>query len=257
MMNWLRRLWTKLPGWRESQQRQREFLATFLRAGYEVARPVCKDVGIDINTEEGQKIVSSLAMVAVYVSGAAENNAKYSSVLLYSCLVDQDLDKVLKDLPTWVDAAQRSGDDELDEVLRVAASVMLERGEALPPCLLEYTIDVLRRPGKRALPHYTDRGGRAVRDRVIALAAQGIVCETNILPTRNRAQQGRESACSLIARALHKAGVNIDEGSVNEIWRKHKKSLESDLGPQWLDLLRKEYVEAQAELKRAAAAYKK
>jgi hypothetical protein len=150
-----------------------------------------------------------------------------------------------------IDQAKEGGAEcPEDEMLRGFASLCLEHNLPMPPNLRDYIIDVLRRPGP-LLPIFKERGGRGWRDAAILFAVEQVVCTTNIKATRGEEQRRKESACSLVAKALKEANAGIDESSVVKIWQARCNQLKRDYGPKWLEHLREEHEERNALVRNA------
>jgi hypothetical protein len=65
----------------------------------------------------------------------------------------------------------------------------------------------------------------ALRDQFIAKVIKG-VCAFGFKPTRNRAEERRESACSIVTKVLASNGLHRTEAAVAKIWQKSGETTE-------------------------------
>lgn len=97
----------------------------------------------------------------------------------------------------------------------------------MPPEVREYTVNFLSnferamraRPRRKAGRQFVERE----RDEAIKCTVDLVAEEYKLNPTRNpsRSKATTESACSIVAKALNKLGVDIKERTVNDIYRRH------------------------------------
>ena len=104
------------------------------------------------------------------------------------------------------------------------AAAYIRRGRPVHPLLAEFAADALdasaRASGKR---RGRDPRANELRDLLIANIIADLEADFGIDPTRNQATKekgGRESGCAIVARLLTKAGVDLRERAVEDVWAK-------------------------------------
>lgn len=126
-----------------------------------------------------------------------------------------DLDEVIK-LAT-------SGDRIAFDALCDVADRLTTAGESLPPPLQRYIVDAARVPPRwRKARHPL---ANLHRDDAIFHAVE-LVVRRGFKATKNEATDGREPACSIVARALMACGLKRSETTVAGIWGKRWKARE-------------------------------
>jgi len=126
-------------------------------------------------------------------------------------------------------AQQAKSNARSDIIIRQAVADLLGRGE-LPPELQPYAKPLVgtttSKPRKK-----TGRSAEAnaIRDGFIGLFVEVLVKEGGYLATRNRASRLRESsqkesACSIVTKALAEAGFRRSEDAVEKIWKAHRRN---------------------------------
>jgi hypothetical protein len=108
----------------------------------------------------------------------------------------------------------------------------IEHKESLPESFRQWLVDELRKlPKGRRAPLYNPAHSADLlgprnqhRDSQIGRAVLAVVSRYHIRPTRNRAKRPgsnpTESACSIVAKALGKLGINLTESAVEAIWNR-------------------------------------
>ena len=146
-------------------------------------------------------------------------------------MIDGDMET--SDLFTEAEAG-----DELP--LRLWLTGFVTRGEPIPPLLREYTASVLtgtrrKRKGRKFWANLS-------RDIAIGFAVEHVRNHGGFFATRNvatRDKAERESACSIVAKALRRIDRRApSEGDIEKIWAKYNansKALER-LGPDFLGM---------------------
>jgi hypothetical protein len=115
-------------------------------------------------------------------------------------------------------ARARKGEEAARGAARFLAAQILDGGATLPETLNNYIVDDLKRstPGRRKPgkdPHAND-----LRDYCIAFAVLGLMKDSGLAATRNRATSKSESACSVAVAALGDLGIHLSESAVEKIF---------------------------------------
>ena len=89
---------------------------------------ICKEAGLDPDTDDIQKVVSTLGYVMTSLGPSAEGRFRHTWLLaqLARLKAHRDRDYFLKHLLELIDLAKKASGDLVDEVLRAVASDMLE-----------------------------------------------------------------------------------------------------------------------------------
>jgi len=132
-------------------------------------------------------------------------------------------------------AMARDGDSAAKRVLSYVAEAYVKNGCAMPERLRDYVVeklqmDVASGPKRRGPKPYNF----AARNYLVGLTVSTAVRDWGISPTRNRAsadRSKRESACSLVKKALQRRGVNLSEGAVEKIWQDFRQQTPNPQGP--------------------------
>jgi hypothetical protein len=119
-----------------------------------------------------------------------------------------------------------AGDVAANTVLRKVISEKLLANETLSLNLRQYLANHIVLIGRDT--QRVNKGGRPaadfyLRNRVIYATVETTI-DRGFRPTRNEIPRG-ESACSIVASALEKLGVTLDEKTIARIWRERHKLL--------------------------------
>ena len=117
----------------------------------------------------------------------------------------------------------RNNDLAAKSALSYIAGAYVKSGCAMPERLRDYVVEKLRTevasgPKRRGSKPYT----KEARNSLISLTVSTVVRDLGISPTRNRASKDtskKESACSLVKKALERRGVHLSEAAVEKIWQ--------------------------------------
>ena len=116
----------------------------------------------------------------------------------------------------------RRGDADADSLLQKVGLQFVSAGAPIPEPLRGYIADHLRDQTKPMRRRGKHRQADLLRNFAITyLIAR--VAEHGFLATRNRETRNQESACSILAAALVKAGVHMSETGVEKIWNKQER----------------------------------
>jgi hypothetical protein len=115
------------------------------------------------------------------------------------------------------------GDEIAHRVLCSVAARFVAGGCNMPKRLRDYVAELLTRQSQQAPQRRRGRDPYAnyVRDFYITSAVLQL-CRLGLKPTRNRATE-RESACSIVSRALERLQVELAEPAVEKIWERFSR----------------------------------
>jgi hypothetical protein len=113
-----------------------------------------------------------------------------------------------------------AGDRDADAALCFAALRLIGKGQSLSGRLKLYIHDILF--DRWAEGGYNRRNADQHRDFLIMYSVHDLI-KRGWLPTRNRATQDTESACSIVQKGFALAGQNLSESRVEDIWREQTK----------------------------------
>lgn len=119
----------------------------------------------------------------------------------------------------------REGEARAGPTLRAIAVSLIESGEPLPESLRGWAVEAINSgatkqrttPGPKPAKH-ADRNG------LIFTAAQEICRTYGFKMTRNRESMSRDTACSIVAKALEQVGLAMSEVNVEKIVEKRTKN---------------------------------
>ncbi len=131
--------------------------------------------------------------------------------------LESNLHEFLKQglIPTMqvIDSA-RAGDPIAHAALWRVATEMLDRGEMPGAALRTYYAEATR-PGPPHGKYWADDWRRNAGIAVLVFMTKE---HFGLRPTRNRASKRKPSACSVVAAALGRAGINVAEKRIENIW---------------------------------------
>lgn len=114
-------------------------------------------------------------------------------------------------------------DDELIEpMFRLALATLIRAGKPIPSEARELAAQMISGTWKRRKKPGKSRAINRTRDFAIALEIEGLVTYFKIPATRNRAQNKRDCACSLVRQCLEDAGVHLSEDAIVKIWEQKR-----------------------------------
>jgi hypothetical protein len=121
-------------------------------------------------------------------------------------------------------AKASDGDQMAHNVLCSVAARFVESGCAMPSRLRAYIAGTLSSQFRKAPQRHRgpDPYANYIRDGDVARVI-GEVVKLGFRPTRNRATTEAESACSIVAKALTKVGLNLSVPAVEKIWSASRK----------------------------------
>jgi hypothetical protein len=114
-------------------------------------------------------------------------------------------------------------DNRDDNFIQGFIDELIERDEPIPMPLKKYIAqrnESRVQPAPKPKTPGPKRGNRFHRDGAIVRAISFINREYKFPPYRNREQVTRESACSIVSKALAALGYAMNEAAVEKIWEK-------------------------------------
>jgi hypothetical protein len=127
-------------------------------------------------------------------------------------------------------ARARDGDPVAQKLIFLIAARFVEGGCAMPRRLRAYMAELLYSQargipqGRRGQKPYA----KFTRNFDVACIILEVV-KLGFHPTRNRATQESESACSVVAKALVKLGVHMSDSAVEKVWAQFSEVLSEEL----------------------------
>jgi hypothetical protein len=132
----------------------------------------------------------------------------------------------------------RTGDADANSLLQRLGGLFVTSGVALPEPLRGYIADSLQKKINAGPSRRGKHRQAGLPRNFVVMYVVARVADHGFHPTRNREQKTHESACSIVAEALERVGVHIEETSVEKIWEGRSR-LPKDL---------REYIEGKARV---------
>jgi hypothetical protein len=119
--------------------------------------------------------------------------------------------------------AANEGDHDCAHCLCIAAAVILEATQSIPNSRLRaYAIEMLYRGGAPKMKKKRGRSAadNALRNMIIVGCLIPPLQRAGFSATRNEATTKRDSACSIVCKALKSVGIHLSEKAIERVWGK-------------------------------------